>query len=222
MLDKPVGFVLLFIASAAFWWFFEYLNRFVQNWHYLAVINIGPWKYFIHGSVCFSTVLPAVYSVKCYLRTLPVLQRIGAGGPPLRFRFEVEVGVAAVSLFTVIPAFFFMGLYPGFLFPFLWFGPLIGWLALNRLTGGTIYLGGLRTGNWTYVFNWALAALVCGFFWEMWNFYSLPKWDYQIPYFGAVQIFEMPLAGYLGYLPFGLQCALAVEFILPARRAKSG
>ncbi|MCK5204889.1 MAG: hypothetical protein KAR15_13500, partial [Desulfobacterales bacterium] len=34
MLDRPLYFLLLFPVSSAFWWFFEYLNRFVQNWYY--------------------------------------------------------------------------------------------------------------------------------------------------------------------------------------------
>ena len=41
-------------------------------------------------------------------------------------------------------------------------------------------------------------------FWEMWNFYSLPKWTYVIPYVGFWKVFEMPLLGYLGYPFFGI------------------
>ena len=36
----------------------------------------------------------------------------------------------------------------------------------------------------------------------MWNFYSYPKWIYRIPYADWLHLFEMPLAGYLGYIPF--------------------
>ncbi len=39
--------------------------------------------------------------------------------------------------------------------------------------------------------------------WELWNFYSYPKWIYHIPYVGVLHVFEMPLAGYGGYLFFG-------------------
>jgi len=57
-----------------------------------------------------------------------------------------------------------------------------------------------------------MAALVCGFFWEMWNYYSLAKWVYSIPYVHRFQLFEMPVLGYLGYLPFGLLCIEIAEF----------
>ena len=49
-----------------------------------------------------------------------------------------------------------------------------------------------------------LATFVTGIFWEMWNFYSLPKWVYTIPYIGFWKIFEMPFLGYFGYPFFGI------------------
>jgi hypothetical protein len=61
IIDQPGRFVLLFPASAAFWWFFEYLNRFVQNWQY-AGVGFGPLEYFLYATLSFSTVLPAVMS----------------------------------------------------------------------------------------------------------------------------------------------------------------
>ena len=48
------------------------------------------------------------------------------------------------------------------------------------------------------------ATLFTGFFWEMKNYYSLPKWVYHVPYVGFWKVFEMPILGYLGYLLFGL------------------
>jgi hypothetical protein len=46
---------------------------------------------------------------------------------------------------------------------------------------------------------------VCGFFWEAWNFYSYPKWVYHVPFVSWLKLFEMPLLGYGGYLPFALE-----------------
>ncbi len=71
----------------------------------------------------------------------------------------------------------------------------------------------LEQGQWQVVTLPALAALVCGFFWEMWNHYSYPKWAYSIPYVQRFEIFEMPLLGYLGYLPFGLQCGVVADLV---------
>ena len=36
---------------------------------------------------------------------------------------------------------------------------------------------------------------------------------YQVPYLHAFKVFEMPIAGYTGYLAFGVECAMAVEIM---------
>jgi hypothetical protein len=58
----------------------------------------------------------------------------------------------------------------------------------------------------------------------MWNFYSLAKWKYSIPLVHRFAIFEMPVLGYAGYLPFGLECAVVaalMEDLLEADRPAS-
>jgi hypothetical protein len=72
----------------------------------------------------------------------------------------------------------------------------------------------LARGDWRGVLSSALAALICGFFWEMWNDYSLAKWTYQVPFVQRFQVFEMPILGYAGYLPFGLMCAVISSMVL--------
>ena len=66
----------------------------------------------------------------------------------------------------------------------------------------------LATGDWRLVIASAVAAVICGCFWEMWNYYSLARWVYTIPFVHRYVIFEMPLLGYAGYLPFGVACAV--------------
>jgi len=63
------------------------------------------------------------------------------------------------------------------------------------------------------VLSSALAAIICGFFWEMWNFYSFAKWEYKIPFVDVFHIFEMPVLGYAGYIPFGLLCSAVVQVL---------
>ena len=65
-----------------------------------------------------------------------------------------------------------------------------------------------------------LSALICGFFWEMWNSLALPKWIYTIPFLNSspallpAHLFEMPLLGYTGYLPFALELFAMYQFVL--------
>ena len=217
MLEKPKLFLALFPVSAVFWWVFEYYNRFVQNWIYLNS-DVSAVEYFVHATIAFSTVLPAVYSTAEALLTFPGLQR-AMTGPKLKFKQGKGLALAVLGVCTV--AFLLIGVFPRILYPLLWTGPFLIWLALSALAGDPEDFGRVEKGDWRKVWSWALAALICGFFWEMWNSHSLAKWIYQVPYLHGGLIFEMPLAGYLGYLPFGLECGVVtglVARVLSGRR----
>ena len=203
--DRPGYLLLLFPASALFWWFFEYLNRFVQNWHYQGV-HYGPGEYFLYATISFSTVLPAVLGT----RDLLLESRFIQTGFHQAYRLDCKqprllgwgVLLAACAGLTTI------GIWPNLLFPLLWISPLLIIVSLQALLGEEHLFAPLVRGDWRIVIACAGAALICGLFWEMWNYYSLARWVYSIPFVDRIQIFEMPILGYAGYLPFGLQCAV--------------
>ncbi len=208
-------FLLLFPLSALFWWFFEYLNRFVGNWYYAGIEGFGPWEYVLFASLSFSTVLPAVLATRDWLASFP---RLYAGLE--RFRPIPPAGsraVAASVLALGVVGLAGLALRPAQLFPLVWIGPLLVVVALQTLAGEDNVLFSLSRGDWRPLWLPALAALLCGFFWEMWNIGSLAHWEYAIPYAHRFQIFEMPLLGYAGYLPFGITCAAVVDFFFPRR-----
>jgi len=62
LIDRPLRVAALFAASAVFWWYFEYLNRFVQNWYYVGIDEMSQVEYFLYATLPFATVLPAVLS----------------------------------------------------------------------------------------------------------------------------------------------------------------
>ena len=45
---------------------------------------------------------------------------------------------------------------------------------------------------------------------------SYPKWIYHVPWASEPKLFEMPLLGYLGYLPFALELYLLKQLVLPS------
>jgi hypothetical protein len=103
------------------------------------------------------------------------------------------------------------GAYPQQFFPALWAAPLALVLGEGILAGRPGVGREIAAGDWRRAATWAMAALVCGFFWEMWNSHSAAKWIYTVPFVDRWHVFEMPLLGYLGYLPFGLECLLVME-----------
>jgi hypothetical protein len=106
-----------------------------------------------------------------------------------------------------------ISLWPELLFPLLWISPLIIIGSIQALNGTHTLLNEPGRGNWQPLFLAAISALLCGFFWEMWNFYSLEKWVYTVPFVDRFHLFEMPVLGFAGYLPFGIECALIAEFL---------
>lgn len=206
-------FLLLFPLSALLWWCFEYLNRFAGNWYYVGIGDFGPWEYCIFASVSFSTVLPAVLGTREWLASFPRLSAglehfapIALPAPRLLAAALLTAGVAGVAG---------LALWPQWLFPLVWIAPLLVVLALQILAGEDNALSRLAYGDWRPLWLPAVAALVCGLFWEMWNYGSLAHWEYAIPFTQRFHLFEMPLLGYAGYLPFGITCAAVVDLFFP-------
>lgn len=205
MLSRPAYFLLLFPVSAVFWWFFEYLNRFVQNWYYLGVDCISPWRYFLEASIPFSTVLPAVLGTADWLATQfpqPPETQAPAQSNPARSR-RLPGAVLAVAAAALMG----LGWRPDWLFPLVWISPFVVITCVRQMAGKPTVLQPWTGRTRHRLALAALAALACGFFWEMWNCYSLAKWIYVVPYVGRFHVFEMPILGFAGYLPFGLECA---------------
>ena len=211
MLRETACFLLLFPASALFWWFFEYLNRFVQNWYYLDVYRFSPMEYFLFASLSFSTVLPAVLSTAELLLTFPVFSEAFTGfrKRPVLLSKRFWGGLlllAGTGLFLIGP-------FPNLLYPLLWISPLILLVSFQALSGQNHIFCAAAQGDWRLIVVSATAALVCGLLWEMWNYHSLAKWVYSVPYVHRFSLFEMPLLGFAGYLPFGLECLVAGNFV---------
>jgi len=193
------------VISAAFWWFFEYLNRFVQNWFYVGV-DFGPWSYFWYATLPFSTVLPAVLSTRSWFLSQNWIRQAYGSFRPLKYSCPNQAAAFVLALSAAGLA--LIGIWPNYFFAFLWISPLMIIICLQTLMGEPHIFSQMAKGAWSGAISAALAATVCGGFWEMWNCFSLAKWQYSIPLVSRFQIFEMPLLGYAGYLPFGLECAV--------------
>ncbi len=213
LVQRPRFFFGLFPLSALFWWYFEYLNRFVENWHYVGITDLSGAAYVLHASLAYATVLPAVVSTSEWLYALLLP---GSSGATLHVRRPSGRAMAAAALVAASGALAVVGVWPNELYSLLWVAPLLLLLGLQGSAGEPTILQGLARGDWRELYLPALAALQCGVFWEMWNFYAGAKWIYSIPYVHRYTIFEMPLLGYAGYLPFGIECAAVAALLGPA------
>ncbi|MBT8339914.1 MAG: hypothetical protein HKP58_19970 [Desulfatitalea sp.] len=215
MTDAPCRFAVLILVSTLFWWVFEYLNRFVQNWYYVGVDELGPLAYTAFASLAFATVLPAVLSTYRVLLTFSIFgsNRVRT----LKIKIPWPRATAGVILAGAAAGLALIGVYPDIFFSLLWISPLLIISALQALSGRETIFSSLRCGDWRHLICAALAALICGFFWELWNIGSLARWKYSLPYVERYHLFAMPIIGYGGYLPFGLAC-LAIGGMMFRRR----
>lgn len=215
MLDSPFRFAALFLISAGFWWIFEYLNRFVGNWYYSGS-QYGAGTYFVLATLSFSTVLPAVESMKSYLLTFPRFSDGFREMPCLRFLEYPWTGIGLVSMACLL--LLLTSVFPNQLFFLIWICPFFIFLGSLIFSKKPHAFTGVINGDYTQPAAYAVASLACGFFWEMFNFYSLARWQYSIPYVQVLHLFEMPVLGYAGYLPFGLECGLIIGLVLNTRQ----
>lgn len=187
----------LFLASAPAWWLFEVINWRTKNWEYLGGENLSGLEYFLLSSVSFSTVMPAVFETAELARTFRWVERVRPR-PTLQPTRSVCLSLLGTGLVMLALAM----IWPLAFYPLVWGAIVLILEPMNVWLSRPHFLEWLREGDWRPVVSLSLGALICGFFWEMWNFKSFPKWIYHTPGAEFGYVFEMPLLGYIGYLPF--------------------
>jgi len=201
-------YVGLFIVSAPAWWIFELLNVRTQNWVYIGANLFTPFEYFLWTTLSFTTVLPAVFGTAEFFASFDFVKHLKPG---LRIGTDKRttliyflIGLIMLVLILIWPRIFF----------------LFNWVSLYFILEPiNIWFGNRALADWTQHRDWRpvfalwLGVLVTAFFWEMWNYYSYPKWMYHISWGNYLHVFEMPLLGYGGYLPFALELYALYHFI---------
>jgi hypothetical protein len=198
----------LFVVSAPVWWIFEAINLRTHNWVYIGAEHFGPVAYAFWTTLSFTTVIPAVFGAAELASSLGFLQRMRRGPTIPRGNAGV-VGFFVAGWLTLA----LMLIWPHIFFPFAWISPYLILEPLNVWLGHRSLADWTSRGDWRPVFALWLGVLLTAFFWEMWNFQAYPKWTYSVPWGGWLHVFEMPLLGYGGYLPFALELFAIYHFV---------
>ena len=197
---NPIAFSTMFLISAPTWWLFEGMNSFTQNWHYLGPEEYSAVRYTLVASLHFSVVTPAVFETAELVGSFGFIDRFRRG-PTFAISNRAMFAAMALGLLSLAA----LLAWPRYLFSFTWISLFLLLDPINYLRKRPSVLGWLSRGDWTLLVALGLGALICGLFWEMWNYFAFPKWYYTIPFVQFAHVFEMPLLGYAGYLPFGLE-----------------
>jgi hypothetical protein len=84
------------------------------------------------------------------------------------------------------------------------------------------FLREVEEEKWSLVLSWILAGLLAGILWEFWNFWATSHWQYSLPYLNSGRVFQMPVFGYTGFLPFALEVFALYQFLFWVYRKLEG
>ncbi len=204
--------VFMALASVPLWIIFEEYNKYaLQNWHYEGLPSMMLVRYV--GYVwAFATIWPAVFVTAELVgairdRRAPAYRRIEPRAIPLGGAGWAWVIAGAIMLLVPI-------VHPSpWLAAPVWLGFIFLLDPINARNGGESLRGDLQAGHPGRLINLLVAGLVCGIVWECWNYWAHTKWIYTVPVPPQIKIFEMPIAGYLGFPAFAVECFTMYIFV---------
>ena len=215
---RPQELAGIGVSSAMGWMLFEYLNFFVDyDWFYPFGDQISNEQFLFYAIIISTGLLPLSFVFYDLFNTVPVLKTRFTEGPKFIMPGKAKTILLVLSALSLFAA----GLFPDALFFVLWVSPaiLIG-LVLDKL-GIWTPLRSIGKGNWRPALVFALTYLAAGLCLECENYFSAARmhgiptyseqpafWEYNLPFVNRFHVFQMPLLGYLGYMPFGIYCWL--------------
>jgi hypothetical protein len=211
--DRPREALFMAALSVPLWLVFEAYNVRLRNWAYFGVPE-APALAAASYAWAFATIWPGLFQTAAWL---------GAGPfptPPVRYRpvplsMWLRAAMLAGGVFVVVPPLLPAAVRP-WTFGFVWLGFVLLLDPLNARAGRPSFLAAWLAGDRAFVRRWLVAGMVCGVLWEFWNYWALAKWRYVgVPVFPSIRLFEMPLAGYLGFPPFALEVFAMYHLVRP-------
>ncbi len=205
--DAPREFARAAALSVPLWLVFESYNLRLGNWTYMGLPQSWLASWFGYAW-SFATITPGIFV------TADLVESFGWFAPtrPVKFSATVErrfviFGAALLVLPVMIPR--RVGAY---LFALVWVGFVFLLDPINRRLRLPSLLADLEHGRRTRLYALLISGWVCGWLWEFWNYWASAKWHYSFPMFQQWRIFEMPVPGYAGFIPFALECHVMYIF----------
>ncbi|RJR41516.1 MAG: hypothetical protein C4567_09100 [Deltaproteobacteria bacterium] len=204
MFNRPRELLRLLGWSVTIWLVFEAFNLVLGNWRYAGMLPQWGLRW-LGYALAFATVLPGI------LLTARVLAAWGAWKEA---KGPVRGWASWQPLFLILGAacFILPLTLPRYAFPLVWGAFFFLLDPINDLLTGTSLTRRWLAGERRETYCLLAAGLTCGIWWEMWNSPAAAKWVYTLPVLNFGKIFEMPVLGYLGFLPFALECAVMYNF----------
>jgi hypothetical protein len=202
---RPGAFLRLGLWSVTVWFIFEAANLVLKNWGYVG-LTAAWWLRWPGYVLAFATVLPGI------LLTAQVLETLGAWGGVRGRPLRTGLAWQPLSLLLGTASLVLPLAFPRYAFPLVWVAFFFLLDPLTALLGGDSLITRFLKGERRQHLCLLTAGLICGLWWEFWNSLATAKWVYTLPVLNFCKIFEMPVLGYLGFLPFALEAAVMYNF----------
>lgn len=204
--DSVKNFLFSAFISVFVWLVFELFNLRVKNWTYhdLPANILERWLGYF---VAYASVIPAMREISLFVQSFLSKKRLAlfrVRGAPALLKSWFFSGIILIILALTWPRLFFP---LGWLCLIFLLEPLNYWLKNETL------LKDLEKRDWTRFWSWLLTGLVAGFLWEFWNFWAGSHWEYSLPYLNFWRVFQMPVFGYIGFLPFALEVFVLYQLL---------
>jgi hypothetical protein len=213
-LGRPAFLASALFWSVPFWLFFELLNLRLENWYYVFLPRNAAARW-LGIALSFATVIPAILVTERLLESRGI-----AGSLRARHRrlpsFGPLAGIGALMLALSIA-------WPRAFFPLVWGGVFLlvdPWVY--RRAPERSLLGDIERGRPGRILRLLGAGLTVGLLWEAFNVGARGKWIYTVPGFEDAKLFEMPVAGFLGFPFFALEAFAAWQALVVAGLAVPG
>jgi len=211
--DRPREALFMATVSIPLWCVFEVYNWRLRNWDYFGLPE-DPWLSALGSAWAFATITPGLWQTAALLEAYGVFAHAGGPRRPAAPGL-LQAAIAVGALFLVVPPLLPAAVRP-WTFGFVWLGVGLLLDPLNDRAGRPSFLGAWAAGDRGFVSRWLLAGLLCGLLWEFWNYWATARWQYVgVPVLPEWKLFEMPLAGYLGFPPFALDAFAMYHFVRP-------
>lgn len=193
-------FLFMFPFSLLVWLCFEGYNLHLKNWHYTN-LPANPWMRWLGFCWSFATILPALLETTELYSSLRLFEITTK-------RFSVKKGYlflcGALGFILLLFPLTLDYQYAKCLVTAIWVGFPLFLEPINHSLGRPSVIGMAEKGRLGLLFQLFAAGLTCGLFWEFWNWWARSRWVYDVPFGQGIKLFEIPLIGLLGFLPFAL------------------
>jgi hypothetical protein len=196
--------------SILLWYFFEFYNIFIKNWHYEGLPENMAIRYFGYFW-SFATIWPGILEIYDLVKNLKILNKIRVRPVTVTNRL-LFISFSGGLLCMLLP-FIVSPTAATYMAAPVWIGMVFMLDPINYRQGGYSFWRDWASGRMNTLFQLFLAGFIAGILWEFWNYWATAKWIYTVPILGDVKLFEMPVLGYLGFPAFAVEVFVMWETV---------